>query len=71
MQDLKLKSTKICGQDVVVAKIIATVLSVEGVEDCTVLVGTSYTPNSSQNIVISETEIATTDENKIELVING
>ncbi|MEM2726669.1 MAG: baseplate J/gp47 family protein [Archaeoglobaceae archaeon] len=59
------------GQDVIVSKIIAAVLSVKNVEDCSVLVGTSYPPSSSNNISIGETEVAVTDENKIEVVVNG
>lgn len=58
------------GEDVIYAKTLATVMSIPGVVDATVKIGTTSPPTGTSNIAIADNEIAVTDDDKITVTIS-
>ncbi len=57
------------GDDVIYNKVVAAVMSVKGVIDASVAIGTTYPPEQTSNIAIADNKIAVTDDSKITVTI--
>jgi uncharacterized phage protein gp47/JayE len=58
------------GEDIIYAKVLATVMSIPGVVDATVKIDTASPPAGTSNISIADNKIAQTDDDKITVTIS-
>ncbi|AIY89881.1 baseplate J/gp47 family protein [Geoglobus acetivorans] len=58
------------GEDVIYAKVLASVMNIQGVVDATVKIDTTSPPAGTSNIAIADTEIAQTDDTMITVTVS-
>ena len=58
------------GDDVIYNKVVAAVMSIQGIVDATVKIDTTSPPAGTSNIAIADSEIAITDDTKITVTIS-